>query len=513
MQVTLRDYQTDAVAALSVHLDRGLNPLCVLPTGSGKSLVIAGLIAKRKQRALVLSHVSELLDQDAKALRRLDPSITMSFFAAGLGEKNAGAQVVFGSVQSVYRNLDRFKKSRPLVIVDEAHLCPRSGDAMYAQVFDHFQEARRSGFTATALRVDSGSLIDGDDAWFNSVAHKVEVAELIEKGWLLPLSGVIAEQQANLESVGTRNGDFIQGEMQQAVSASLSLPEVVARTCELAAKRKSWLVFACGVDHAHDIEGAFLQHGIDAEVVIGATDDDVRSKRVERFRTGELRCLINVGVLTTGFDAPGLDCIVSMRPTKSPVLWQQMLGRGMRIAQGKKNCLLLDFVGNLERLGGAGCVIDITDQRLPTDLREKEKRLIARKMAKRKLPVYFDASGRDPMMSGDSFDAEVKGLRFFLADSRTYPGKRLIVGQYTLQDQFARSFKASFYLCVEYSGFPWVKACEWFGRRGIIQAGVPRDCLTAKALAESFDLPVEVAVRRDERAKAYVVEHERFAAL
>lgn len=513
MEIAFRDYQAQSVYLLDRAINAGKHPLCIAPTGSGKSIVIAGLIKKRNQPVLVLSHVAELLKQNAKILRRLDPHISMSFFSAGLGEKNASAQVVFGSVQSVYRNLRRFRKARPLLLIDEAHLCPRSSDAMYAQVFAHFFEARRVGFTATPMRVDSGSLIDGSDAWFNHVAHEVGVVELIEKGWLLPLSGVIAEAQADLEGVGSRGGDFIMEQAQEAVMRTLSLDAAVEQACMLAQRRKAWLLFAVGVEHAKQIQKVLGQHGIESAMILGDTPDSHRDEHFKQFRAGKLQCLVNVGVLTTGFDAPNLDCIISMRPTRSPVLWQQMLGRGMRLSQGKKDCLLLDFVGNLDRLGGAGAVIEVSDRRLPEDLRAKEERAALKRRKTRKQPEFYDASGRDPMLSGDTFAAEVKEMNFFLATSRKQPGKRMVVANYKLEDQFGRSFTANTFLCVEYAGAAFFMTCRWFGLRGMTPTSVPRQAQTALALAQSFDAPAEVSVRHDERMRCYVIESERFAAL
>lgn len=512
MQVVLRPYQEQSVYLLNRALNApGTNPLCVLPTGSGKSLVLAALLQARDCYALVLSHVAELLEQDALALHRIAPNIEQSFFSAGLGEKKLGTQVIFGSVQSVVRSLSRFRRPR-LLLIDEAHLCPRKGDAMYAQVFAHFGMSARAGFTATAQRLDSGSLVEGSDAWFNCIAHEVPVGKLIEDGYLVPLSGVIAEQQADLGDVHSRGGDFIAEEAQAAVIRTLSLPAAVAQACVLAKRRKSWLVFAAGVEHAEKIEHEMRQQGIAAESIFGSTDSDVRKDRIDRFRDGTLRALINVGVLTTGFDAPGIDCIVSMRPTQSPVLWQQMLGRGMRLSQGKVDTLLLDFVGNLDRLGGAGCVTTLTDQRAPAGVIKADmsasKR--AKRGAQRNAPSFFDASGRDPMTSGDLFDAAVNRMTYFIVNSRKQPGKRMLVAAYYLEDQFGRAFTARSFVCVEYAGGARYLAVRWFGRRGVTEADVPHDALAALVLAQTRARPHEVQARFDARMRAVVVEHERF---
>lgn len=511
MHITLRDYQSQSVYLLDRALSSKQNPLCVLPTGSGKSIVIAALLTNLDARALVLSHNAELLVQNSKVLERYAPQIPQSFFAAKLKRKNAGGQVVFGSVQSIVRSLHRFVRPRSLLLIDEAHLCPRDADAMYARVFEHFSNARRVGFTATAARLDSGSLIEGTDSWFDCIAHEVGLAELIEKGYLLPLSGIISELQAKLDDVAvSAKGEFIESESQKAVMETLALPAVVKQATELAARRKSWLVFAAGIEHAKQVVQEFRRQGVDTEMVVSTTGHEERNEAVERFRDRKLKCLVNVGVLTTGFDSPFLDCIIMMRPTQSPILWQQILGRGMRLAEGKKDCLLLDFVGNLERLGGANAVLEISDRRFPSDLLERRPPT-AKKAPARKQPEFYNASGRDPMQSGELFDASVIRSTFFIIPSRKQPGKNIVVVSYTCEDEFGRAFSASSFLCVEYVGGARYLASKWFERRGVIASEVPYDARTALALAKVLPEPAEVQVRRDARMRSYLVEHERFA--
>lgn len=512
MKVTLRPYQEQSVYLLDRALNAGKHPLDVLPTGSGKSLVLAALLRHRDQRALVLSHVGELLAQDSAALRRIAPGISQSFYAPKLGEKKLGTQVVFGSVNSVYRNLDRFRASRPLLLIDEAHLCPRKEGAMYSQVFRHFANSQRVGFTATDQRLDSGSLAEGPDAWFDCIAHRVEIPELIEAGYLLPLSGVIMEQQADLSDVGTRGGDYIAEEAAAAISRTLSLPAAVAQACTLARRRKSWLVFAPSIEFAERIEHEMRKQGIEVATIFGETDDDQRAERIDRLRNRSLRALINVGVLTTGFDAPSLDCIIVMRATKSPILWQQILGRGMRLAVGKLDCLLLDFVGNLERLGGAGAVTTLSDTRAPANPFDQPRtpRVLGRKQ-KRADPAFFDASHRDPMLSGSMFEAVVKSTAFFTINSRKQPGKRMLVCAYTLEDRFGREVTARSFICVEYAGGARFQAVQWFGRRGLAPEAVPRDAMDALVAARVAPQPTEVSARFDARMRSVLVEHERFA--
>lgn len=509
MEITFRDYQNQSIHLLQRALDIGANPLCVLPTGGGKSLVLAGLLQQRQQPALVLSHVAELLEQDARALHRVAPGIEQAFFVAGLGEKNPHAQVVFGSVQSVCRSLPSFRKSRPLLLIDEAHLCPRKADAMYATVFAHFMGARRVGFTATATRLDSGSLVDGGDAWFDTIAHEVDVRTLIKDGWLVPLSGIITQAQASMQGVATRGGEFVAEQAAEAVLRTLPLGDAVRQACELAQKRKAWLVFAASIEHAQAVCVEMRAAKIDAAVVTSESTKQHRDETIARFKAGELRALVNVGILTTGFDAPLTDCIVCMRPTKSTVLWQQLLGRGMRTADGKSDCLLLDFVGNLDRLGGVGCVQEIVDRRQATTMRIGST---PRRSGPRDTPALYEASKSDPMRSGALFDAAVNRLHFFAVNSKRFPGKRLLIAAYGLQDATGRALEARAFLCVEYPGGSRYLAEQWFARRGVVAAQVPRSADVALTMARFFDPPEEVRARYDRKLHTYLVDEERFAA-
>jgi DNA repair protein RadD len=510
MRLTLRDYQQASLDALVREIALKKNPLCVLPTGAGKSLVLAALCqAVSPEPVIVLSHVKELLQQDAATLGRLAPEIWQGFFSAGLKEKNARAQVVFGSVQSVYKNLERFTARRLLVIVDEAHLCPRKADAMYAVVFDHFAAGLRVGFTASKSRMDSGLLVDGEGAWFDCIAHEEEAKTLIDRGFLVPLSGVMTEEQANMKGVATRAGEFAQEEAQQAVIRTLDIAGAVASAKKHAAQRKAWLVFAAGVEHAHKVLEELRRQGVGAACVTNETSNEDRERLIAEYKAGEFRALVNVGVLTTGFDAPMTDCIICMRPTQSLVLWQQMLGRGMRLAEGKRNCLLLDYVGNLDRLGGVGVVYEQKDLRDPNQLpKPKEKRA---KKVERAEPQLFEASGGDPMTTGALFEAAVNGWKMYTVPARRYPGKEMLIVNYQLQDQYGRAITADTFLCVEYEGAALRYSQRWFTKRGIPREEIPLKARAALTLARACRRPVDVMVRYDMSLKRFLVEHETFA--
>lgn len=513
MRINLRPYQRESVERACASLERGEHPLIVLPTGSGKSLVLAETLRILNMRALVLTHVKELLVQNSKALSRVAPDISQGYFAAGLKEKDPFSQVVFGSVQSVVRSLEQFRLARKLVIIDEAHLCPRKSTAMYSQVFSHFMGAQRLGLTATPKRLDSGSLIDGDSAWFSEVAHEEDVRKLVTAGYLLPLVGVVTELQADLAGVGSRGGEFIAEQAAAAVQRTLPLQEAVAKTCRYARKRKHWLIFAASVEHAEDVARELAANGVSAGVVTAKTPDAEREATIEDFRAGHIRALVNVGVLTTGFDAPCTDAIICYRPTQSDILWQQILGRGMRLAEGKQNCLLLDFVGNLDRLGGVGCIVETFDMRQPEQVaKAREKAKPKRKTRDaRAAPDLYDPSSEDPMRNGTAFEAAVVKIDGFVIPSRKFPGTELVCLTYELEDESGRPFSAKEFLCVEYGKGARHLAGRWFARRGLTMSQVPLKARDSLALARVLEEPVEVVTRFDPRLGFYKIEAERFA--
>jgi superfamily II DNA or RNA helicase len=512
MRLQLRDYQEGAVAAAIREIENDKDPLVVLPTGGGKSLVLAEIARRLNEPMLVLSHVKELLEQDALALRYIAPEIGQGFFCAGLKEKKPNAQVVFGSVQSVFRSLEVFRSFRRVVAVDEAHLCPRKADAMYGKVFEHFAAARKLGLTATPSRMDSGSLVDGEDAWFNCIAYDLDPGELIKRGFLVPLSGVLPPQQADMKGVGKVAGDFAQGQAERAVSSTLSLEQAVASAKLYAAGRKAWLVFAAGIKHAQEVKAALDAQKVSAEIVTSETPTEERQDILARFKANEFRALVNVGVLTTGFDAPITDAIICFRPTHSKVLWQQMLGRGMRLYAGKGDCLLLDYVGNLERLGGVGVVLDkIKDDRAIDPLKIKREQQKRGPREERRGPEEYQLSTMDPMMTGALFDAIVRGMKFWCVRSKRYPGKSMLVAEYQLQDEQGRGLSARAFLCVEYEAAALSHSLRWFSRRGMDRDMVPRNAQSAMTYAMALPRPEEVSVRYDSSINCFTVESERFA--
>ncbi|WP_421717470.1 DEAD/DEAH box helicase [Algiphilus sp.] len=373
--IQLRGYQREAVDAIFDYFespDGTGNPLAVLPTGSGKSLILADFVAQTMQawpdqRILACTHVGELVEQDAKALFSYWPGAPAGIYSAHMNSRDLSQPVTFASIQSVIHRVTELGHV-DLLIVDEAHLIPPKNAGQYRTLIDALAKVnprlRVIGLTATPWRLGQGRLIDGDDALFHAYAYELPVRRLIDEGWLSPLTTGPVRERVNLEGVKVRQGEFAAGDLQQRMRSPDKMHAVVQQTCEMAADRKGWLVFAAGVEHAEELAALFRATGVTTGCITGRTPKAERERFITEYRAQRLRCLVNVSVLTTGFDAPHTDALAFARPTMSPVLWSQMLGRGMRLSPetGKTDCLVLDFAGNLERLGP---VDDIRPPRAP----------------------------------------------------------------------------------------------------------------------------------------------------
>jgi DNA repair protein RadD len=361
MTFSLRPYQHAAIEALYGYFGASAgNPLVVMPTGTGKSVVIAGFIREAiaawpDTRVLVLTHVKELIQQNRMALLPAWPEAPAGIYSAGLSRRDIGAQVLFAGIQSIHRHARRVQRC-DLVLIDEAHLLGRGDSGMYRSFLAQLNEINAGllkvvGFTATPYRLDSGLLHEGEDRLFTDVAHQVPVLDMIRRGYLCPVVPKRTETQLDVAGVGARGGEFVARDLEAAVDRREVTRAAVAEIVRHGGGRGSWLAFCSGVAHARHVRDAVREHGVSCETVTGDTPASERDGILDAFKAGRIRCVTNADVLTTGFDAPGTDLIALLRPTKSVGLYVQMVGRGTRLAGGKEDCLVLDFAGNTARHG------------------------------------------------------------------------------------------------------------------------------------------------------------------
>lgn len=350
----LRDYQQRTIDQLYAWFEAGGrgNPCLVLPTGSGKSHIVAALCKDALQnwpetRVLMLTHVKELIEQNAEKMRLHWPGAPMGIYSASIGKKQLGEPITFAGIQSV-RSKARMLGHIDLVIIDECHLVNHKDEGGYRQLLAELTAInpalRVVGLTATPYRLGHG-LITDKPAMFDALIEPVSIEELIFKGYLATLRSKITKARLDTSGVHKRGGEFIESELQAAVDTDDNNQRVVREVIDLAGDRKAWLFFCTGVKHANHVAEVLRQHGIEAECVTGETPKKEREQMLADFKAGRLRALTNANVLTTGFDYPDIDLIAMMRPTMSASLYVQMAGRGMRPKSHTDHCLVLDFAG------------------------------------------------------------------------------------------------------------------------------------------------------------------------
>lgn len=362
----LRPYQQDALDALDAYWNAGGgHPLCALATATGKSVLIGKLIADIAAkfpalRVLVLVHVRELIEQNTEHLLELWPDAPYGINSAGLGQRDWDAPIVLATINSVWRDPKRLGV-RHLVLVDEAHRIPHTEGGMYRTLLAGLRELepdlRVAGFTATPYRLDSGRLDEGEGKIFDDIVFEYGIADGIRDGWLAPLSSKATNTSIDVSKVKIRGGEFVADALEAAADddaiVEAAVDEIIARGHD----RRSCLIFCCGVRHACHVAEILRARGVVVATVTADTPADERAATIARFRNGTIRAVTNVNVLTTGFNAPAVDLIAMLRPTLSTGLYVQMVGRGTRKADGKYDCLVLDFAGNVQRHGPVDCVV------------------------------------------------------------------------------------------------------------------------------------------------------------
>ncbi len=333
------------------------NPCIVMPTGSGKSHVIAALckyaLSFNGTRVLMLTHVKELIEQNAKKMRGIWPNVPMGIYSAGLGLKEIGQPITFGGIQSLRNHADALGYI-DIVIVDEAHLINHKAQGGYRNLIEQLSIAnphiRVIGLTASPYRLGHG-LITTAPAMFTSLLEPVGIFELIATNYLAPLHSKITKEFLSTAGVKKRGGEFIEKDLQAAVNTDDHNNNIVNEILGIAGSRKHWLLFCTGVDHSFAVRDILRQRGITAETIVGKTPKAERNSILNDFKAGKITALTNANVLTTGFDYPDIDLIGMLRPTMSPGLYLQMAGRGMRVKSHTDHCLVLDFAGVVAQHG------------------------------------------------------------------------------------------------------------------------------------------------------------------
>lgn len=356
----LRPYQSASLDALFSFWQRSNgNALITLPTGCGKSFVIAELCRRvlaidPNAKIINAINVRELVRQNHDELRGIAPELHLGIYSAGLNQKKKNASVTFANIQSIWKKAFAFP-AIDILVADECHRISKKDSGMWKSFIDDLLVAnphmRCIGLTATDYRMTEGSLVEGDGALFEEVVYKYSIVDAIDQGYLCKITTRPTETHLDISGVKKRGGEFVESELQKAVNVDEITQACVREIMKLGGTRKSWLVFASGVDHALAVRDAIRSHGVTCETVSAKTPKEERDKIIQDHKDGKITCITNNSVLCEGYNNPKIDLVILMRPTGSPGLYVQMVGRGTRIAEGKENCLILDFGGNIERHG------------------------------------------------------------------------------------------------------------------------------------------------------------------
>lgn len=378
----LRPYQTAAINSIFAywHESPAGSPIVVIPTGGGKSLVFAQTIldfleVEPTTRVVQVTHVKELIAQNFAELMGISPWAPAGIFSASLGRREAHAQIMFAGIQTVWNKVERIGHV-DVLMVDEAHLIPPDEATMYGAFIAALRRVNPHmlvvGMTATPYRTDSGSLLEakeGETRLFDAITFEITIRDLIDLGYLVPLISKATSTVLSTKGVARAGGDFSGAALQRAVDkhpiTAASVDEVIQYGMSNEDPRKAWLGFCAGVEHAHHVADELRGRGIAAEAVDGGMKKTDRDRIIADFRAGKLKALTNANVLTTGFNVPHVDLVFMLRPTLSTSLYVQMVGRGTRcvgkdiqesVANGKRDCLVLDFAGNVRKHGPVDAV-------------------------------------------------------------------------------------------------------------------------------------------------------------
>jgi len=530
----LRPYQQAAVEAVYDHLrTRDDNPCVVIPTAGGKTPVMATIckdaVGQWGGRVLILAHVKELLEQTADKLRAICPEVSYGVYSAGLKRRDTDYPVIVAGIQSVYQRACEFDPF-DLVIVDEAHLIPPDGDGMYQQFLAEARvvnpNLRVIGFTATPYRLKSGPICTPDGI-LNHICYEVGVRELIVQGYLCPLVTKAGKARADTSGLHVRAGEFVADEVEELMDDNWLVEAACAEIVEHTHDRKAVLIFASGIRHGqHVVQVLKERHGIECGFVSGESSDDERSRLISRFRDQEwirqlqidfgataapkpLKYLANVNVLTTGFDAPNVDCVVLLRPTMSPGLYYQMVGRGFRLHPAKQNCLVLDFGGNVLRHGPVDLIKVKTASRGDTKSKESPAKECPECQS-----IIAAGYARCPNC-GYEFPSSERSKHEAKASSVGILSGQVTIEKYTVRDvsysvhkkrgspeDAPRSMRVNYrvgwheykseWICFEHTGFARQKAVAWWSKRS--HEPVPATAAEAVAIANAGGLASTLSI-------------------
>ena len=357
----LRPYQQRALDMLYAWFRENQtgNVVLNMPGGSGKSIVIAALVKDAIEqwndtKILMLVHDRKLIRQNAAELKGLWNDAPLGVYSAGLNMREHGQQITYAGIQSIGKKAHLIGHT-DLCIIDEVHAVSNEKQGLYRKMIDDLLAInpymRVVGLSASPFRMNQGLLTDGDDSIFKEILEPVSIEELLSLGHLLPLVSKATTHRLETKGLHIRAGDYISKEMDERFNTIDNNQMVVKEASIKAADRKHWLVFCSSVQHSMDFAQCLTDMGIPAHSITTKDSPEDEDKKLSDFESGRVRALCNFGKYTTGYNFPALDCILFLRGIKSPGLYLQAAVRGMRVHEGKKDCLVLDFAGVVQENG------------------------------------------------------------------------------------------------------------------------------------------------------------------
>lgn len=543
----LRYYQNEARQAVYRYFKEypDKNPCVVLPTGAGKTPLLAAIcedivvkrakLKNKRQRALVLSHVQELLEQACDKIKAYNPALDVGVYSAGLHSRDKYNDVVVAGIQSVYKRaceLGRFD----VIIVDEAHMIPPDGDGRYQQFLKDAKivnpEVRLVGLTATPYRMKSG-LLCSETGFLNGICYEANVKDLIEQDFLSPIKSRVVKSGVDASGLHVRAGEFMPSEVEALVNTTervkAACQEIVFKANKF--DRQTVLIFCSSVSHAQNVKKKIEElTGEECGIVLGDTPSTERSLTLARFKRDcgrdlfgnenkPFRYLVNVGVLTTGFDNPRVDLVAILRPTASPGLYYQMVGRGLRKAEGKDYCLILDFGQNIERHGPID-EIEIKEKKKSSKTKEAPTKNCPKcelicSAAIRICPdcgyefpveessaLQIDSSDRN-VISSETYDeeSEVDSVSYDTHIKHGADGKKSRSVKVTYKISYGRY--VSEWICPEHQGYARRKFEDWWKKRSLLEPPKKVQDVIQIANDQGLAPTYKITVRRSDDRKTF----------
>lgn len=503
-----RPYQQEALNALYAHLaHKETSPCIVLPTGAGKSLVMAWMCHDWIKdyppfRACVLAHRKELVEQNSAEFIGIAPWADVGIYQAALGRRDMDNHIIFAGIDSVY---DKWGEFPPfdVLIVDEAHRIPPKGEGKYRQFIEGCRKLnpnlRVVGVTATPYRMGCGPICHKDHI-LNEIVYEANVSTLIEQGYLCKLrSKIEREDLPDLSNVKkSSTGDYVVEQLSAAAEKVVTAAVRNAMRIIIAENRKAVIFFCVDVDHCHRVSQELRKYGVDAPAVTGKTPKRDRERYAKGFIEGRYKALCNVNVYTEGFNAKRTDCIVLLRPTLSMGMYSQMVGRGLRTHPSKEDCLVLDFAGCIAEHGpidaldpGSVALIDCAEcgdafsravgacPHCGWVIPPREVERFEREEAERRM--HEATVARQAILSAQPFEVPVSAV---LVNRHSKPGQ---------PDSLRITYRSGLatyneWICLDHSGYAGMKARRWWAER--FGSEDARDITVDQALNSIFTVAI-----------------------